>query len=96
MSEIVLKYHGSGSIEELIKEALKAEENELLAALLRTKEHLLRFEDKYHLPTSKFISASIDSLKIDDMEAIEWSGEYETLERIEERLKKLREIEICA
>ena len=30
--------------------------------------------------------------KIDDMELIEWEGEYETLERIQKKLKSLEEI----
>lgn len=96
MTQIILRSHGNISINDLIAEALKAEENELLAAILKTKEHLLKFEDKYHFPTDKFISGSIPSFKIEDMDAIEWSGEHETLKRIEERLTNLREIEICS
>ena len=95
MSTLVLKYPGKESIEGLVTDALRIEEKELLTAVLKTKEHLSRFENKYRLSTSEFISAPPGSLEIDNMEAIEWSGEHETLERIEESLKKLKEIEVC-
>ena len=95
MDKIVLRYNGNKPIKGLVTEALKVEEKELLTAILKTKEHLSKFEEKYHLSTSEFISTPPTSPDIDDMEAIEWSGEYETLKRIEDNLKRLREIEIC-
>lgn len=95
MSEIVLKSPGTESIKTLVTEALKVEEKELLTAILKTEGHLSKFENKYRLSTSEFILRPPDSLKIDDLEAIEWSGEHETLKRIEERLKRLKEIEVC-
>lgn len=96
MNELLLRYRGNEPIEDIVTEALKVEERELLTAILRTKSHLSRFEEKYRVPTSEFVSAAPDSFKIEDMDSIEWSGEYETLQRIEKRLKRLREIEVCA
>lgn len=93
MSEIRLCSSGKEPIKDLVTQALAAEERELLTALLKTKEHLLKFEEKHHLPTSEFISLALEG--IEDLEAIEWQGEYETLKRIEEKLKILKEIEVC-
>ena len=95
MSEIVLRCPGAEPIRDLVTEALKAEEKELLTAILKTKEHLLKFEKRYNLSTSEFISGDPDSFNIDNMEAIEWTGEHETLKRIEDRLSILKEIEVC-
>ncbi len=95
MNEVILKSTSDKPIKELVIAALEAEKKELLTALLRTKEYLSKFENKYRLTTSKFISTPAHSLKIDNMEAIEWTGEYETLQRIEDRLKILGEIEVC-
>ena len=88
MSEVVLRYLGNEFIETLVTDALKMEEKKLFTAILKVKEHLSNFENKYRLSTSEFILNPPNSLEIDNMEAVEWSREYETLKRIEERLKK--------
>ncbi|MFH0924238.1 MAG: hypothetical protein V1872_01175 [bacterium] len=95
MNKLVLEYPSNESISSIVSEALKLEEKELLTALLKIKEHLSKFENRYNLTTHDFISQSPTAPNIDNMEALEWSGEYETLKLIEDRLNRLREIIVC-
>ena len=96
MSEVILKSPRGGAIKPLIIAALEAEKNEILTAILKTKENLAAFEKKYNLSTNDFIKKiTQEKLQISEMDAIEWSGEYETLKKLQERLSLLQEIQIC-
>lgn len=95
MNQLVLKSEKDQSIKELVIAALEAERRELLTALLKTEERLSRFEERHHTATSDFVSQHKELPHLDDMEAIEWQGEYETLQRLKERLETLQEIKVC-
>jgi hypothetical protein len=95
MGKVLLKSDNKASIKELVIDALEAEKKELLAALLKTKECLAKFEAKYHISTLDFISRNNESLNLENMEAVEWQGEYETLKQLEEKLNLLKEIKVC-
>lgn len=96
MSQIILKADDTISIKPLIVSALHAEENELRTGILKTKQKLAAFERKYNLSTEDFLNISTESLPFNELEAIEWSGEYETLKRLEDELSSLKKIEICS
>ena len=96
MSQVTLKSKDSESIEPLIVSALQSEKNEIETGILKTKEKLLVFEKKYTLSTTDFVNTPSTSLQISELEAIEWSGEYETLKHLEMELSRLIKIEICS
>lgn len=96
MSQVILKSKDSESIEPLIVSALQSEKNEIETGILKTKEKLLAFEKKYNLSTTDFVNTPSTSLQIGELEAIEWSGEDETLKRLEKELSRLIKIEICS
>ena len=80
----------------MVVAALEAEEKEILTAILKTKEKLSLFEKKYNLTTDMFLAKIYQKIPhITEMDAIEWSGEHETAKRLENRLSRLREIQIC-
>ncbi len=70
-----------------IKDAIHAEIDMLRKAVQRTQTKLQDFENRY----GKFNRDSLYG-KVDDMELIEWEGELETMERLQEKLKSLEEI----
>jgi len=95
MSQVILKSPRKEPIEPLVVAALEAEKKEILAAILKTKEKLSLFEKRFNLSTTDFIAQAYQEVpKITEMDAVEWSGEYETLKRLEERLSHLQEIQI--
>lgn len=96
MSQIILRADDDVQIKTLIASALHAEENELKTGILKTRQKLSAFERKYSLATDVFLEAPSASLPFGELEAIEWSGEYETLKRLEKELSGLKRIEICS
>lgn len=95
MSQITLKSADPESITPLIISALDAEKKEIATAILKTKEKLSTFEKKYNLSTSDFLNKTKSLTSIPEMDAIEWSGEWETSKRLQNRLSRLEEIQIC-
>jgi hypothetical protein len=96
LSQVTLKSAREEPIESLVVAALEAEKKETLTAILKTKEKLSLFEKRFNLATTDFIAMAYEEIpQITEMDAIEWSGEHETLNRLEERLSRLQEIEVC-
>jgi len=72
---------------EKIKGAIFTEISILRKTTDKIKDKLKNFEGKY----GKLDRISLYG-KIDDLELIEWEGEIETLERLQNKLKSLEEI----
>jgi len=94
MTQVVLKSRDNAPLKSLIISALEAEQNEIKIGILKTKMKLAVFEKRYNLSTNDFIKTPPASM--DELEAIEWSGEHETLKRLEDELSRLLKIEICS
>lgn len=76
--------------------ALEAEKNEILTAIIITRQKLSIFEKKFNLSTTDFVKRGDQEIpQISEMDAIEWSGEHETLKRLQEKLSRLQEIQVC-
>ena len=96
MSQVMLKSPHGEAIEPLVVAALKSEKNEILTAILKTKQKLSIFEKKFNLYTTDFMTRSHQEIpQMSEMDAIEWSGEHETLKRLQEKLSRLQEIQVC-
>ena len=96
MSQIILKSPDEKPIEALVVAALEAEEKEILTGILKTKEKLSLFEKRFNLSTADFLANVYHEIpQITEMDAIEWSGEHETVKLLEERLSRLQEIRVC-
>ncbi len=70
-----------------IASTLKTEARLLKKVIQRTRDKLRDFEKRY----GKFNRERLYG-KVDDMVLLEWEGEREVLERLEEKLKALEEI----
>ena len=85
-----------GKAQPLVVAALEAEKNEILTAIIKTEQKLSIFEKKFNVSTSDFMITGYQEIpQISEMEAIEWLGEHETLKKLQEKLSRLQEIEIC-
>lgn len=91
MSVLTLKSASEAPIDQIVISALILEKKEVLTAILKTKSKLSSFENKYKITTSGFLNKPQD---INEMESIEWKGEYETLKRLQAKLKDIEEIKI--
>jgi hypothetical protein len=96
MSEVILKSPREKAIEPLVVAALEAEKNEILTAIAKTKQKLSIFEKKFDLSTTDFTARGHQEIpQISEMDAIEWLGEHETLKKLQEKLSRLQEIQVC-
>lgn len=94
MAEIVLKTDKPDKAAEVLKEALEIETLRLKYSLNLAKRRLKRFEVKYNISSKKFINEwSAEDLKGEDLEYVEWAGEYQLFSRLNERLVVLKSIE---
>lgn len=94
MTQVVLKSRDNAPLKPLIISALEAEQNEVKIGILKTRMKLATFEKRHNLSTNDFIKTH--PAYITELEAIEWSGEHETLMRLENALSRLLKIEICS
>jgi hypothetical protein len=72
---------------EKIRSTINTEIGLLKKAVEKTQDRLRDFENRY----GKLHRESLYG-KIDDMELLEWEGEIETLQRLQQKLKSLEEI----
>jgi len=94
MTEIILKTNEPGKAVSILFEALETEEKRLQYSLNLSKKRLKKFEKKYNVSSDKFIAEwSAEDLKGQDMEYVEWFGEYQLALRLNERLFALKSIE---
>lgn len=94
MAEIILKTKAPDKAAGILFEALDLEAKRLQYSLSLAKNRLTNFERKYNISSDKFIAEwSAEDLKGQDMEYIEWAGEYQLALRLSERLLALKGIE---
>jgi hypothetical protein len=97
MTEIILKTNVPDKAAHILKEALATEASRIKYSLNLAKKRLKRFETKYSISSAKFINEwSAEDLKGEDMEYVEWAGEYQLFSRLNERLEVLESIENVA
>ena len=75
---------------------LGSKKNEILTGIMKTEQKLSIFEKTFSLSTCNFmIRCHQEMSQISEMDAIEWFGEHETLKKLQEKLSRLQEIEVC-
>lgn len=63
-------------------------------ALDLARERLLPFERKYGVTSEHFIEKmTAEDLEGSDEEYVQWAGEYHLMQRLEEKLVRLQEVE---
>ena len=94
MAEIVLKTNRPDKATQVLREALETEASRLRYSLNLAKKRLKKFENKYNISSDTFINEwSAEDLKGEDLEYVEWAGEYQLFSRLNERLVVLKSIE---
>jgi len=78
----------------LVRAAVNSEIVRLELALKLAHERLLPFERKYGVSSEHFITAmAAEDLDGGDDEYVQWAGEFQLTERLEEKLTRLREVQ---
>jgi hypothetical protein len=83
----------SGEILPLVRSAIESEVAKLELALKMAIKRLAPFEEKYGVTSDYFITEmTAEDLAGHDEEYVQWAGEYKLMQRLQEKLRKLREI----
>lgn len=78
----------------LVRAAVNGEIVRLELALHLARERLLPFERKYGVTSKHFVEhMTAEDLQGGDDEYVQWAGEYRLMQRLEEKLARLQEVE---
>lgn len=92
MAELTLISPYQYPLQSLVKSALANQLRLLQAGLQRTQQRLERFETKYQLSTSTFMTRFENDELEETLDFIEWVGEYNLLKRLEQKIGILQAI----
>src|SRR5215813_1631636 len=85
--------HESGEILQLVRAAIESEVVKLELALKMAVKRLTPFEEKYGVTSEYFIAEmTADDLEGKDDEYVHWAGEYKLMKRLQDKLRKIKEI----
>jgi hypothetical protein len=94
MAEIILKTNEPEKATGILFEALEKEAQRLQYSLSLAKKRIKGFEKKYNVSSDKFFAEwSAEDLEGQDMEYVEWAGEYQLSMKLNERLSAIKSIE---
>jgi len=98
MTELIIKSDSKANqktAQSLLSEALGRQRLILQAALQRTQEKLSQFEKQYNLNSERFFSL-YQSGRLDDRnDYIDWAGEYQIGQNLQEQLSFIEELVLC-
>jgi len=78
----------------LIRSAVESEIARLELGLKLAMRRLVPFEEKYGITSDYFIAEmAAEDLDGQDEEYVHWAGEYKLMQRLQEKLRKLQEID---
>lgn len=98
MTELIVKSSNKAehkAAKSILREALDRQQKMLHAALLRTKENLKRFETSYHTSSAEFYTRYQNGETDDRNDYVDWAGEYQILQDIQNQLDCLEELVLC-
>ncbi len=98
MTELIVKSSNKAEnkvARAILHEALDRQRKMLRAALLRTKENLKHFETRYNISSAEFYK-KYQKGKMDDRDDyVDWAGEYQIFQNIQNQLNCLGELLLC-
>ena len=98
MTELIVKSDNKAKhkiARTILREALDRQQKMLQTALQKTKENLNLFENRYHLDSTSFFAQYQRGETDDRDDYIDWAGEYQILQSIQNQLDCLEEIVVC-
>ena len=96
MKQLVLEYESPLTLDVSITQAIRREIGLIALAVRLSKQALARFEQKYRLASDEFFIRMESGELGDSADFIEWAGEYELLQRAEQKLRGLQGLRICS
>lgn len=84
-------------VRDLVQTAIQEQVVKLELGLVMARKRLASFEDKYGVTSEHFISEmAAEDLDGGDAEYVRWAGEYQLMQRLQDKLRRLRGIQYRA
>lgn len=84
-------------VRDLVQTAIQEQIVKLELGLAMARKRLAPFEDKYGVTSEHFISdMAAEDLDGGDAEYVQWAGEYQLMQRLQDKLQRLRGIQYRA
>lgn len=97
MTEIILKSTDAPKAATVIRDAINKEIARLEKGTERSRSRLKQFEDRYQVSSSEFAERfAAEDLAGEDLEYVEWMGEYRLCQQLAEDLTLLRNVTYVA
>lgn len=80
----------------VIKDAIELEKRLINESILKTRKNIQKLITSLNIDLKDFIEGKIEYKEENEFLLLELEGELEFLRRLEERLKRLENLEICA
>lgn len=94
MSQVILLSPGNSSIKPIVESALQGKARILEISIKRTQARIRRFEETYGLITPQFLEKFRQNELQHSFDFDDWIGEARMLTRLQEKLDKIKGIEI--
>jgi len=95
MTELKLTSKHSGSLKPLLEGAIAEALHSTESGIQQTAQRLRDFEEKYQLSTEEFLHRYENDEFQETLELDEWIGEFRLLQRLQEKVERLRGIEFA-
>jgi hypothetical protein len=92
MPTILLEVFDREKVIPLLQVALERQRAQLELGIVKTRQRLAEFEQKYGGPLEQFASGSAP---LEPLDRVEWEGEAEMLRRLQAEEELLKTIRIC-
>ncbi len=94
MQQIILQTNNSEKVMPLLNDLIQGETLRLNHSFALARKRLKQFESKYKISSEQFMNEwAAEDLQGNDMEYIEWAGEFELAMKLGERIAVLESIE---
>jgi hypothetical protein len=81
----------------LVRAAVESETRRLELALDAAQRRLAHFEEKYSIPSDRFIvEIAAEDLEGGDDEYVQWAGDYRLMQRLQAKVTRIQEIRFGA
>ena len=98
MTELIVKSSNKAehqATRAILQEALDRQKKMLKTAFLRTRENLNHFESRYHMDSATFFKRYQNGEIDDQNDFVDWAGEYQILENLQNQSNFIEEIILC-
>jgi hypothetical protein len=90
MTQLTVVSEKLDMVRPLISDAIKKEIAVIELGIKETRKMLQQFERKYRMKSGTFYANLTRGKLKENLDFIEWEGEYETLKRLQEQIRELK------